>query len=211
MNNEKLELLKAGLNLLVALLTLGLAWFIGNRLSVKWNLIQKRRETDIANVQQFYSLYGEFKEVSKIWRVIKRNKDSSLVFPSDSRWSLLARACAIESKNETIVVKLATERHLEADALKTLGLFRQALQKLRESIRDNLEIPFSSRGPEYVFFNDLAAKVSLIISSSHLDETSDPESASKRLRVIANVRLPHFDAAIKSFSETHPEYSYKET
>lgn len=211
MNTEKLELLKASLNLSVALLTLGLAWFIGNRLSVKWNLIQKRRETDIANVQQFYSLYGEFKEVSKIWRVIKRNRDSSLVFPSDSRWSLLARACAIESKNETIVVKLATERDLEADALETLGLFRQALQKLRESIRDNLEIPFSSRGPEYVFFNDLASKVSLIISSSHLDETSNPESASKRLRVIANVRLPDFEAAIKSFSETHPEYSYKET
>ena len=211
MNAAKLELLKASLDLLVALLTLGLAWFIGNRLSVKWNLIQKRRETDIANVQQFYSLYGEFKEVSKIWRVIKRNKDSSLVFPSDSRWSLLARACAIESKNEAIVVKLATERHLEADALETLGLFRQALQKLRESIRDNLEIPFSSRGPEYVFFNDLASKVSLIISSSHLDETSNPESASKRLRVIANVRLPDFEAAIKSFSETHPEYSYKET
>ena len=211
MNTEKLELLKASLNLSVALLTLGLAWFIGNRLSVKWNLIQKRRETDIANVQQFYSLYGEFKEVSKIWRVIKRNRDSSLVFPSDSRWSLLARACAIESKNEAIVVKLATERHLEADALETLGLFRQALQKLRESIRDNLEIPFSSRGPEYVFFNDLASKVSLIISSSHLDETSNPESASKRLRAIANVRLPDFEAAIKSFSETHPEYSYKET
>ena len=82
------EFLKAIPNLLIALITLGLAWLIGNRLSVRWNLVQKSRETDIANVQEFYSLYGEFKEVSKIWRVFKRNKDSGLVVPSETRWSL---------------------------------------------------------------------------------------------------------------------------
>jgi hypothetical protein len=207
MNCENMTLLEAGLNLLVALITLGLAWFIGNRLSVKWNLIQKRRETDIGNVQQFYSLYGAFKEISKIWRVIKRNTDSSLVVPSESRWMLLARACEIESKNEAIVVKLATERLLDADALETIGLFRQALQKLRESLRDNVEIPFSSRGPEYVYFNDLAAKVGLIISSSRLDATGDSEKACERLRQIAGVRLPNFEAAMMSFKQAHPEFA----
>ena len=207
MNPENLEWLKALLNLSVAVITLVFGGLIGNWLTVRWNLIQKRRETDIANIQQFYSLYGEFKEVGKIWRVIKRNNDSSLVIPLDSRWSLLARACAIENKNEAIIVKLSTERHLEVDALKNLGLFRQALQILRESIRDNEEIAFSSRGPEYAFFNDLAATVGLIISSSHLDKNSNPERASKRLKVIANVRSPDFKAAIKFFKETHPEYT----
>jgi len=211
MKPEYQELLKASLSLSVALITLALGWFVGHRLSVKWNLIQKQRETDIANVQDFYSLYGEFKEVSKVWRVIKRNKDPSLGIARDSRWSLLTRACAVESKNEAIVVKLATERDLKEDALRDLGLFRQALQKLRESIRDDIEVPFSSRGPEYVFFNDLAAKVGSIVSSSHVITTSDPISASKRLEAIANVRLPHFEAAMKRFVEAHPEYAHSET
>lgn len=209
--SENLELLKAGLNLSIALVTLGLGWFVGHRLTIKWNLIQKRREIDIATIQQFYSLYGEFKELSKTWRVIKRNKDSKLIIPQDIRWSLLARACVIESKNEAIMVKLATERHLETDALRDLGLFRQALQKLRESIRDDVEIPFASRGPEYIFFNDLAAHVGAIVSSSRMDGTSDPKSASKRLEAIAKIRSPDFVAAIESFRKEHPEYAHEET
>ena len=56
MNSAPIELLKAGLNLSITLVTLGLGWLIGQRLTVRWNLIQKRRETDITNVQQFYSL-----------------------------------------------------------------------------------------------------------------------------------------------------------
>jgi len=207
MTPEHLELLKAGLSLSVALITLGLGWFVGHRLTVKWNLIQKQRETDLANVQQFYSLYGEFKEVSKVWRAIKRNQDSSLVVAPDSRWSLLTRACAVESKNEATVVKLATERDLKEEALRDLGLFRQALQKLRESIRDDVEVPFSSRGPEYVFFNNLAAKVGSIVSSSHAVATVDPKRASQRLEAIANVRSPDFDAEMEHFKKAHPEYT----
>jgi hypothetical protein len=203
MSNENLELLKAGLNLLVTLIALGLGWLIGYRLSVDWNLFQKRRETDIDNVQQFYSLYGEFKEVSKNWRVIKRNEDPKLSFPPDSRWSLLARSCAIEGKNEAIIVKLATERHLKEDASWYLGLFRQAVQQLRESIRDDVEIPFASRGTEYDFFNDLAAKVGTIICSSDVDKTPNPESASQRLKAIANVRSPDFEAEIESFKNSN--------
>jgi hypothetical protein len=210
MTPEHLELLKAGLSLSVALITLGLGWFVGHRLTVKWNIIQKQRETDITIVQEFYSLYGEFKEISKVWRVIKRN-NGTLVVPEDSRWLLLTRACAVESRNEAIVVKLATERQLKADALKDLGLFRQALQRLRESIRDNVEVPFSSRGPEYVFFNDLAARVGSLVSSSHAAATLDPKKASQRLEGIANVRLPDFDRELNLFKEAHPEFAHDET
>jgi hypothetical protein len=130
--------------------------------------------------------------------VIKRNRDSALAVPSDSRWSLLARACEVEGKNEAILVKLATERDLETEALKALGLFRQAIQKLRESIRDDKEIPFASRGPEYVFFNDLAAKVGSIIISSFREDTS-PDRASKCLRDVASVRRRDFDAVVSDF------------
>jgi len=76
----------------------------------------------IGNIQNFYSLYGDFKDVSKTWRVIKQNKDSSLAIPSESRWSLLARACTIEGRNEAILVKVATECDLSDKALNDLGL-----------------------------------------------------------------------------------------
>lgn len=59
--------------LLVAIIVIVIGWFIGNRITTDWNLKQKRRETDIDNLQQFYSLYGEFKEMCKIWRVIKKD------------------------------------------------------------------------------------------------------------------------------------------
>jgi hypothetical protein len=226
MSPVSLEILKASFSLLVTLFGLVLAWVIGYRLSANWNLFQKQRETDIANIQQFYSLYGEFKEISKTWRLIKRSQDSSLKIPSDSRWLLLARSCVIESKNEAILVKLATERDLKDDSLKTLGLFRQALQQLRESIRDDKEIPFASRGTEYVFFNDLVAKAGFIISSSPLDKTldqentlqrlktrlglhrkaSDQKSARERLKAIASVRSPDFKKEIELFKNTQPEY-----
>jgi len=185
MSQVNLEIFKAALSLSVGVVTLGLGWFVGNRLSLKWNLIQKRREIDMANVQQFYSLYGEFKEVVKIWRVIKRNKDSALAIPSDSRWSLLARACAVEGKNEAILVKIATERDLEEKALVQLGLFRQAIQKLRESIRDDTEVG------------------AIIISAFNEDPTSD--GATNRLRRVAGVRQRDFDAKLTSFKASRVE------
>jgi hypothetical protein len=57
MSPVSLEILKASFSLLVTLFGLVLAWVIGYRLSANWNLFQKQRETDIANIQQFYSLY----------------------------------------------------------------------------------------------------------------------------------------------------------
>src|ERR1700730_15197824 len=98
MSNEKIEFLKASLSLVVALITLGIGWVLGQRFTVRWNLYQKRRETDIANVQQFHSIYGEFKEISKLWRVMKQTANSAIKSPPESQWLLLARACAVESK-----------------------------------------------------------------------------------------------------------------
>ena len=202
MSPEGQEVLKAGLDLLVAIIVLFLGWRFGLKFTAKWNLCQKKRETDIANLQQFYSLYGEFKEVCKIWRVIKQERDPNLEVTSDSRWSLLARACAVESKNEAITVKLATERNLDDDALRTLGYFRQAIQQLRESIRDGKEVPSCDREqPEYAFLNELVVKVGSIISSSPMDKSYNPKIGIERFRKVADVRKPHFKDAIKIFKE----------
>jgi hypothetical protein len=120
---------------------------------------------------------------------------------------LLARACAIEGRNEAILVKVATERDLDLEALNDLGLFRQAVQRLRESIRDNVEVPFSSRGHAYAFFNELAGKVGLIVASSSRDKTPNPQSASRRIEKKALVRSPNFDQALERFTKAHPEYN----
>jgi hypothetical protein len=207
MDTVKTELIKASLSLLTALIVLGLGWIVGQRLTIKWNLVQKWRETEIANIQQFYAIYGEFKDVSKVWRIVKRSNAAEIGAPEDIRWSLLARACTIESKNETIIIKLATERHIEPEALRSLGLFRQAIQRLRESIRDNIEIPFSSRGLEYDFFNDIAARVGIIVSSTPASQHPALRHACERLKIIADVRLQDFDAALEDFRKARSEYS----
>src|SRR4029077_8975699 len=124
---------KSVLSLIVAALTLSATWFIGQRLTAYWNLRQKRNELNLASVQSFHALYGEFKEVVKIWRLVKRN----VAVAHDERWKLLTRACAIESKSETLALRLTTERVLSSEEMDTIGLFRQAIQTLRESIRDD--------------------------------------------------------------------------
>lgn len=203
MNHGQLEVLKASLSLLVAVVTLSLGWLIGQRLTIKWNLIQKQRETDIAVLQQFYLLYGEFKEVSKIWRVVKRNKSSTLVVPSDIHWTLLTRACAVESKSEAIVVKIASERDLSTAELRKLGLFRQSLQQLRESIRDDIDIPSNSRGAEYVFFNNLAADVGWIMVNSIVDASADSRKVGRRLREVTDIGSSEFKEAMAIFKNEY--------
>lgn len=137
-----------------------------------------------------------------------------LVVLPDSRWSLVTRACAVESKNEAITVKLATERDLDDDALRNLGLFRQAIQQLRESILDNEEVPacLGHDQTEYVFFNELAVKVGSIISSSKpIDESSDQKTAIEhrktaieRFGKVASYRKPEYDRALDDFHKKHP-------
>ena len=51
----------------VAAASLAAVWLFGHRVSVHWNLRQKQRELDLAAVQQFYSTYGEFFAVWKLW------------------------------------------------------------------------------------------------------------------------------------------------
>lgn len=202
-----LELVKFGLALLVTLITLGLGWLIGQRLTMRWNLLQKRREIDLASVQQFHAIYGEFKEVSKIWRLVKRPcQSATVVVPSDIRWKLLTRACVLESKFETIVAKISTERDLsKEEGTTTLGLFRQALQKVRESIRDDDEIPFNNRGHDYAFFNVLAVKTSAIVSSSRPVSEPNLLLAIENLFAIASIRRHDFKEAIEKFRQDNPD------
>lgn len=173
-NNVYLELIKTGL----ASLTLGFGWFVGQRIIASWDIRKKHQELDIATATQFHKLYGEFKEVSRLWRTVcfKPASDKEpasgkkSAFPEGITFELLRRATAAEGGVEAIIVKLATEKDLKLEDIKTLGLFRQAYQKLRESIREDESLDWIYGTPEYDLYNDLASKTASIISSSKTKE-----------------------------------------
>jgi hypothetical protein len=126
---------------------------------------KKHQELDIETAMQFHKLYGEFKEVSRLWRVFSftGQRVTNIIFPDTTPWDLLKRATAAEGVVEAIIVKLASERVLAEEDIKTLGLFRQAYQKLREAIRDGASLKWTYGTPEYTFYNDLASKAAYII------------------------------------------------
>jgi putative (di)nucleoside polyphosphate hydrolase len=160
-DNVQLELIKTGL----AIVTLGIGWLIGQRIIKFWDTKKKRQELDIATSREFHKLYGEFKEVSRIWRTVTYEgpRDQELKFPAGTRLELLKRSSASEGGIEAIIVKLATERDLTDAEIKNLGLFRQAFQELRAAIRAGRRFNWDNGTPDYVLYNDLAAKVARII------------------------------------------------
>jgi hypothetical protein len=107
-------------------------------------------------------LYGEFKELVKIWRLVKMAPSAT---QEEERWSLLKRASALESKSEALVLRLTSERRLTKEQLEKLGLFRQAMQTIRESIRDNKDCPLGSRNIEYRLLNRLAPEVLSMVAA----------------------------------------------
>jgi|SRR5882724_2735408 len=183
----KLEFFKSVLALIVAALSLAATWYIGQRLTAYWNLRQKRYELNQISLQAFHALYGEFKEGVKIWRLAKRPLTSPVRVPENERWTLLARACAIESKSEALVLRLTAERCLSMDEIATIGLFRQAIQTLRESIRDNVDCPLGSRKAEYKLLNQLAPRVASIVSAELPERIPSAEQAQRQLNEVVNV------------------------
>jgi hypothetical protein len=189
-----LELIKFGFALGLLLVT----WFFGQRIIADWDAKKKQRELDITTTAQFQQLYGEFKEIGRLWKIFLRKEDRTLTFPENTRWKLLERAIAAESKIEAILVKISTERKLSPDNLKQLGLFRQCFQQLRQTIRDNEELVFSERGLEYDFFNGLASKVACLVSSGKQIRSLDSGTASRNLKAISDIRSTHLEEELTS-------------
>jgi hypothetical protein len=157
------EVLKALLNVIVATITLGLGWLVGQRLTVFWAIRQKRRELELAAVNEFYGLYGEFFAIWKAW-VYNISDEVQIEMPEATQWSLLKRACIAEGKLEAIFVKLSSESSLSDRDIEVLGKFRQVYQQLRESIKKNKRMEWiSSSNSEYVSFKRLAYLVACII------------------------------------------------
>jgi hypothetical protein len=165
-----------------ALVLLGLAWFVGQRLTVKWSLYQKRREHDLETARDFHLLYGEFFAVWKLWNYYVRHTELK-AFPDASRWSLLDRACEAEGRLEAILVRLASNKALDDQDIEVLGQFRQIYQKLRQSIRDNIPLEWDhAEHPDYILFKTHAPLINSII----LNGRTAPPKESNILEITSN-------------------------
>ena len=179
------ELYKASLGLGISLVTLGLGWRFGQRLTVRWNLRQKQRELDLATAHEFHKLYGEFFAIWKLWNYSLTAEHGCTVTRSD----LLVRTCAAEGAIESLLVRIAVGRDLRDEDIRTLGRFRQGYQTLRETIRDNKKLDWSSSThPEYLAFKQLAAGVALLIVSEHAPTNTLAKERAKALVSITSNR-----------------------
>ena len=171
------ELLKSGLSLGVSVTTVALGWFVGQRLTVRYNLQQKQREYDLATAQEFHRLYGEFFEIWKLFPQ-RPNLDSNTL--RSTRESMCRRRGM-----ESMFVRLAAGRDLKPKDLGILGCFRQAFQSLREAIRDMKGIEWSySSHPEYLAFKRLATEVALLIVS---DNSPPAQTAKTRAQALISI------------------------
>ena len=203
-SDYSLELFKSVLALLVAALSLLATWFIGEKLTAYWNLRQKLKELNQVSLQAFHALYGEFKEGVKIWRLATRPLKSRLLVPENVRWDLLTRACAIESKSEALVLRLTSERCLEPEEIEAIGLFRQAIQTLRESIRDNVECPLGSRKAEYRLLNLLAPHVASLVSADLPKRIPGAHQAQRQLAAVVGVTSKHWKQKVAEMPAKGP-------
>ena len=177
------ELLKGGITLLINVLTivgaLLVGRFFGNRITVMWNIRQKRRELQLSLVNQFYELYGEFFAVWKLWNYSKSDSnvvglvhDEDKLTPEQMRWDLYQRACKADGQVEAMLVKVASERVFENydrgdSEIETLCKFRQAYRTLRGTIRNDQILNWKGAShPPYRAFKCVAAHVACILNSA---------------------------------------------
>lgn len=192
-NYIKPELIKTAF----AFLTLAFGWFIGQRIIAFWDIRKKRQELDIGTATQFHKLYGEFKEVSRLWRTFTyTGRGKKLTFTKTVPLELLRRAAAAEGGVEAIIVKLATERRLKEEDIETLGLFRQAYQKLREAIRAKEPLEWTYNTREYTLYNNLAGKTACIISTSKTKRRCKMAESPKILQKITKIQADHWKDAL---------------
>lgn len=172
--------------LVSAIIVLALGWFIGNRLGMRWNLRQKRRELDLTAARNFYALYGEFFATWKMWNYFTRDVGADGL-QGASRWELLTRACQAEGRLESLFVTLVCERQLTDTDIATLGQFRQLYQQLRESIRDNVALAWdSSQDSDYLNFKSLATKVASLLTGESIAELSTGYSGADAVKRITS-------------------------
>src|SRR3954454_22773303 len=102
-------ILEESVKAVFGLLMLAVGWFVGNRITDRWDLKKKRRELDIASAAEFYRIYGEFKSVWRVYKVVMKADAGAPEFgfanKDETREKLLDRATAAEGAIEALILK----------------------------------------------------------------------------------------------------------
>ncbi len=174
------EVIKASLTGIVSLITLGSGWVVGSRISAMWTLRQKRRELALSAASELHRIYGEFFAIWKLWNYSKKEAPSSSA--DEMRWDLMKRAALVEAGFEALLMKIASERVLSRADCDDLGLLRQGFQRLRESIRSDKSLDWSSSSdPEYVAFKRLSCHFANLLTSDRQWRRPRQETAADAL------------------------------
>jgi len=163
-----------------------LAWVVGQRISARWSVWQKRRESSLVAVSEFGRLYGEFFSIWKLWNY---SLHDDVETPKDVQWHLLERAASAEAAVESLLVRLTCQTSMTSREVETAGKFRQAYQQLRQVIRDGDKLDWSRHDhPEYVAFKRLAVAFALLLAT--MDQKGQPSEhqASRALLDITSNR-----------------------
>jgi hypothetical protein len=161
------EVWKALLNFIVAGAGLLLTWFIGYMIGDQHAEKRKRRELDLALASSFYTHYGEFRAVWKLWNRLRYELQTKPPLFEPARRDLLERANHAEGGLEAALLKLASERVLTRKEQEDLGNLRQAFQVLRERIELGEEVSYGkSQDPDYLEFKRLATRFGVLLASS---------------------------------------------
>jgi hypothetical protein len=199
MSDVGLELLKAGLALVVAAVSLCIANTFGQRLSRRWDEARRQRELDLVALSSFYRLYGEFFAIWKEWSVARPRAGEHRIRPKeDVAWSLLQRACEVEGGFEAILVKLSLERTtLKEPQRQMMARFRQAYQSLREAIREGKPLGWraspglGTASEQYQAFKRLAADFAQLLAGGSSGSPVGPDAAGRALMQTTEVKLRH--------------------
>jgi hypothetical protein len=194
-NTAGFEIFKWWLSVALSLVTLGLTWFVGHGLGARWSVWQKRREIELQTATGFYELYGEFVTVWRLWKTNHTEPASDA--RETRRRALLERATAAEGKLEAVLVRLASERRLDAGEVRDLGLYRQAFRRLRERIAADRALGWNWASPEYALLKRLACRIAARVPAAGSPRPPEPADAGRTLLEITRFTPSHWAAAAR--------------
>lgn len=135
--------------LAVAIVAGVLAWFLGSRYSARRAEAAAAQARDLAATEELYRAYGQFFAVWKAWTFHTDTSAGRRSVPAspDRRAGLVERAGQVEALYETFVVRVTSERQLNADEEAALWALRFAFKQLRYAIVQDVALEWWRVGP----------------------------------------------------------------
>lgn len=174
MDHINQEIIKAFIGFIPTLASLLLAWQFGTRISVSWNLRQKRRENVLEAVNNFQLIYGQWFALAKSWNFHLSSKPSDTDSQMYQNWlqreqELISEVHKLEGNLEALLLKLSCQYNLSNSMAETIERFREGFQVLRRNMWERKGIGwFADPREDYFSYKILAARIVNFLSCEEL-------------------------------------------